>query len=78
VFQNMGATLTGPAAAVDALAADLEVLAEQQLGGTKSATIAAAADPGLRERAAAAGVEIGPVGLQDLFIHLTEPNRNGA
>lgn len=78
VFQNMGATLTGPAAAVDELAAGHEVLAEQQLGGTKSITVAAAVDPGTRERAAAAGIEIGPVGLQELFIHLTEPNRNGA
>ncbi|MFC3494221.1 ATP-binding cassette domain-containing protein [Glycomyces rhizosphaerae] len=78
VFQNMGATLTGPTAAVDSLTASLEVLAEQQLGGTKSTTIAAALDPGMRERASAAGVEIGPVGLQDLFIHLTDPTRNGA
>ncbi|MCC3764410.1 ABC transporter ATP-binding protein [Glycomyces sp. TRM65418] len=78
VFQNMGATLTGPAAAVDELAASHDVLAEQQLGGTKSITVAAAVDPGTRERAAAAGIEIGPVGLQDLFIHLTEPNRKGA
>jgi ABC-2 type transport system ATP-binding protein len=77
VFQGMGATLTGPADAVDELAAGLEVLADQQLGGTKSVTVAAL-DPGSRERAAAAGLEIGPVGLQDLFIHLTEPNRNGA
>jgi ABC-2 type transport system ATP-binding protein len=77
IFQNMGATLTGPAAAVDEAAAGLEILAEQQLGGTKSITVAAFA-PGTRERAAAAGLEIGPVGLQDLFIHLTEPSRNGA
>jgi ABC-2 type transport system ATP-binding protein len=77
VFQGMGATLTGPADAVDALAVGLEVLADRQLGGTKSVTVAAL-DPGTRERAAAAGLEIGPVGLQDLFIHLTEPSRNGA
>jgi ABC-2 type transport system ATP-binding protein len=77
VFQGMGATLTGPAADVDAIAAGLDVLAEQQLGGTKSVTVAAF-DPGTRERAASAGIEIGPVGLQDLFIHLTDPNRNGA
>jgi ABC-2 type transport system ATP-binding protein len=77
VFQGMGATLTGPAAAVEELTAGLEVLADQQLGGTKSVTVAAL-DPGTRERAAAAGLEIGPVGLQDLFIHLTEPSRNGA
>ena len=76
-FQSMGATLTGPAAAVDAFVAGLETLAEQQLGATKSITVAAL-DAATRGRAAAAGIEIGPVGLQDLFIHLTEPNRNGA
>ncbi|PRY58585.1 ATP-binding cassette domain-containing protein [Glycomyces artemisiae] len=75
-FQGMGATLTGPAAAVDALG--LDALAEQRLGGTKSITVASALDADTRERAAAAGIEIGPVGLQDLFIHLTDPNRNGA
>ncbi|WP_112134893.1 ATP-binding cassette domain-containing protein [Glycomyces dulcitolivorans] len=75
-FQGMGATLTGPADAVDALG--LAALAEQRLGGTKSITVADALDKSVRERAAAAGIEIGPVGLQDLFIHLTDPNRNGA
>jgi ABC-2 type transport system ATP-binding protein len=75
-FQGMGATLTGPADAVDALG--LAALAEQRLGGTKSITVADALDGSVRERAAAAGIEIGPVGLQDLFIHLTDPNRNGA
>ena len=77
-FQGMGATLTGPADAVDATAAGLEVLAEQRLGGTKSITVASSLDARTRERAAAAGVEIGPVGLQDLFIHLTNPDRTGA
>ncbi|GAA1681588.1 ABC transporter ATP-binding protein [Glycomyces endophyticus] len=75
-FQGMGATLTGPADAVDALG--LAALAEQRLGGTKSITVAEPLDAATRERAAAGGVEIGPVGLQDLFIHLTDPNRNGA
>ncbi|HEX2145154.1 MAG TPA: ABC transporter ATP-binding protein, partial [Glycomyces sp.] len=49
-FQGMGATLTGPADAVDDLTAGLEVLAEQQLGGTKSTTVAVL-DPAGRERA---------------------------
>jgi ABC-2 type transport system ATP-binding protein len=77
-FQGMGATLTGPADTVDAVAASLEVLAEQRLGGTKSITVADRLDAPTRERAAAAGLEVGPVGLQDLFIHLTEPGKNGA
>lgn len=76
-FQGMGATLTGPAEKVAAVAAGLDVLAEQRLGGTRSVTVAAL-DRDARDRAAAAGIEIGPVGLQDLFIHLTEPGKNGA
>ncbi|THV30765.1 ATP-binding cassette domain-containing protein [Glycomyces paridis] len=76
-LQGRGATLTGAADRVDELTEGLELLAEQRLGGTKSATVAAL-DADLRARAAAAGVEIGPVGLQDLFIHLTNPDRNGA
>ncbi|GAB3654635.1 ATP-binding cassette domain-containing protein [Glycomyces tarimensis] len=77
-FQRMGASLTGPAEAVDSITAGLEVLSEQRLGGTKSVTVATGLDAPARERAAAAGIEIGPVGLQDLFIHLTNPDRTGA
>jgi ABC-2 type transport system ATP-binding protein len=77
-FQGMGATLTGPADAVDALTAGLDVLAEQRLGATKSATVGTRLDAPTRERALAAGIEIGPVGLQDLFIHLTDPGKNGS
>ncbi|WP_199035290.1 ATP-binding cassette domain-containing protein [Glycomyces salinus] len=77
-LQGVGATLTGPAGAVDEVVAGLEVLAEQRLGGTKSVTVGTELDAQSRERAAASGIELGPVGLQDLFIHLTEPDRTGA
>ncbi|GAB4002745.1 ABC transporter ATP-binding protein [Glycomyces albus] len=77
-LQGVGATLTGPAGAVDQIADGLEILAEQRLGGTKSVTVGSALDAQTRERAAASGIELGPVGLQDLFIHLTEPDRTGA
>jgi ABC-2 type transport system ATP-binding protein len=77
-LQSMGAKLTGPADAVDAVTAGMEILAEQRLGGTKSVTVADTLDAQARERAAASGIELGPVGLQDLFIHLTDPERLGA
>lgn len=77
-LQQMGATLTGPADDVADLTAGHDVLAERRLGGTASVTVAAALDVHARERAAAAGVEVSPVGLQDLFIHLTDPNHTGA
>ena len=53
------------------------VLGERQLGPTKSTTIYGQVDDELRARARAAGLELGPVGLQDLFIHLTQPRERG-
>ena len=67
-----GATVTGPAGAVDAYVAGMAVLNEQKLGGTKAATVNEALDAQQRRRAAAAGLELGPVALQDLFVHLTD------
>ncbi len=61
----------GPAAAVDELTTGLAVLAEHRLGGTKSSTVLGDLDDTLVRQARSAGLEIGPVGLQDLFVHLT-------
>jgi ABC-2 type transport system ATP-binding protein len=72
-LRGRGASIVGPAAAVDGLTAGLTVLAEQKLGGTKSTTVLGDLDDGLLTKAQDAGLEIGPVGLQDLFVHLTEP-----
>jgi ABC-2 type transport system ATP-binding protein len=71
-LRGRGASIVGPVAAVDELTADLTVLAEQRLGGTKSSTVLGDLDNGLLARARSAGLEIGPVGLQDLFVHLTD------
>jgi ABC-2 type transport system ATP-binding protein len=73
-LRGRGASIVGPAAAVDGLTAGLTVLAEQKLGGTKSTTVLGDLDDGLLAKAQDAGLEIGPVGLQDLFVHLTEPS----
>ncbi|GAB2646105.1 ATP-binding cassette domain-containing protein [Kribbella swartbergensis] len=70
-LRGRGASIVGPAAAVDEFTAGFTVLAEEKLGGTKSATILGDLDPESVARAGAAGLEIGPVGLQDLFVHLT-------
>jgi ABC-2 type transport system ATP-binding protein len=70
-LRGRGASLVGPAAAVDELTADLTILAEQRLGGTKSVTILGDLDDGFLSKARSAGLEIGPVGLQELFVHLT-------
>ena len=70
-LRGRGTAVTGPAAAVDAFVAGRTVLGSQQLGGTRSTTIFGALDEGARAAARTAGLELGPVGLQDLFVHLT-------
>lgn len=70
-LRSRGTAVTGPAAAVDAFVAGRTVLGSQQLGGTRSTTIFGALDEGDRAAARTAGLELGPVGLQDLFVHLT-------
>lgn len=63
-------SVTGPAAAVEAFAAGHRVLARQRLGGTAQVTVHGAG-PDAAARAAAAGLDLGPVPLQDLVVHLT-------
>jgi len=70
-LRQSGFTVTGPAESVAAFVVDREVAARQQLGRTAQATLVRTR-PGDRERARAAGLELGPVALQDLFVHLTE------
>lgn len=70
-LRGRGASIVGPSAAVDEFTVGFTVLAEERLGGTKSTTVLGDLDPALLDQAAAAGLEIGPVGLQDLFVHLT-------
>jgi ABC-2 type transport system ATP-binding protein len=70
-LRGRGASIVGPVATVDKFTAGFTVLAEERLGGTKSTTVLGDLDPALLAQATAAGLEIGPVGLQDLFVHLT-------
>jgi ABC-2 type transport system ATP-binding protein len=66
-----GSSVTGAAAQVDAFIAGLTVLGSRQLGPTKSAMIFGELDDDKRKKAAEAGLELGPIAMQDLFIHLT-------
>jgi ABC-2 type transport system ATP-binding protein len=68
---SRGTAVTGPAAQVDAFTADLTVLNAMHLGPTKSAMVYGELDDGRREQAARAGLELGPIAMQDLFVHLT-------
>lgn len=66
-----GVAVTGPTREVDRFVVGRTVLSRQQLGGTAQATVLATLDDGEAADARAAGLEIGPVPLQDLFVHLT-------
>ena len=70
-LRGRGVTVTGPAAAVDAFVAGRTVLSEQSLGGVRAATVYGGVPPADVARGEAAGLSFGPVGLQELFVHLT-------
>jgi ABC-2 type transport system ATP-binding protein len=67
-----GTEVTGPAAAVDRFTAGLEVLSTRQLGGTKAAVVLGELDVARVDLARDLHLDLGPVPLQQLFIHLTE------
>lgn len=71
-LRERGTEVVGPAAAVDRFARDLEVLSERSLGGTKAAIAFGELSDGQRRAAGDAGLELNPIPLQDLFLHLTE------
>ena len=73
VLRARGADVTGPAEAVDRFVAGRTVLRERQLGRTKSAMVYGGLDERMRRQARDAGLDLGPVALQDLFVHLTQP-----
>jgi ABC-2 type transport system ATP-binding protein len=66
-----GVSVTGPAREVERFVVGRTVLGRQQLGGTLQATVLATLADGEAADARAAGLDLGPVPLQDLFVHLT-------
>ncbi|MBU5421810.1 ABC transporter ATP-binding protein [Cellulomonas hominis] len=67
-----GVSVTGPVREVERFVVGRTVLGRQQLGGTAQATVLATLTDAEATDARTAGLEIGPVPLQDLFVHLTE------
>lgn len=70
-LRQKGVTITGSVVKVNEFLIGLHVLGEQSLGGTKSATVYGELSLERVKRAQAEGLELGPVALQDLFVHLT-------
>ncbi|SDZ61620.1 ABC-2 type transport system ATP-binding protein [Evansella caseinilytica] len=67
-----GASVTGVASDVDEFVSGMKQLNTKQLGGTKSVMVYGGITEAQRKAAAHLGLEVGPVSLQELFIHLTE------
>ncbi|MFQ6270480.1 ATP-binding cassette domain-containing protein [Kutzneria viridogrisea] len=71
VLRARGQTVTGPAEAVDRFVASLTVVGEKRLGGTKAVTVYGELAEDRRRQARAEGLDLGPISVQDLFVHLT-------
>jgi ABC-2 type transport system ATP-binding protein len=66
-----GLTVTGPAGAVETFVGSRTVLARRALGPTTEATLVDDLDDDAVRQAHGLGLDLGPVPLQDLFVHLT-------
>lgn len=75
-IRGRGATLTGPAEVVDRVTRGGVVLNSKQVGPTKAVTVYGDLQEDMIEAARNLGVEVGPAGLQDLFVHLTMPTED--
>lgn len=71
-LRQRGFTVVGPHERVVATTRGARVLRTRTLGPTTEATVLAGDSGDLRGSAAAAGLEIGGISIQDLVIHLTE------
>lgn len=69
---SKGFSITGSSEQVDDFTKDLEVLNSQVLGGTKSVMIHGTLSEQQQNAANHYGLEIGPLSLHDLFVHLTK------
>ncbi|MEO2118150.1 MAG: ABC transporter ATP-binding protein [Actinobacteria bacterium] len=70
--RNQATAIVGDAATVDAFVAGREVLHRESLGRVASVTIAGALSADERSRLTAAGLDIGPVSLQQLIVRTTQ------
>jgi ABC-2 type transport system ATP-binding protein len=71
-LRTRGLTVTGAATAVETFVARRTVLARRSLGPTSEATLVDDLDDDALRQARSLGLDLGPVPLQDLFVHLTQ------
>lgn len=71
-LMQKGFSVTGSSIDVDEVVAGLQVLSEQQLGGTKSVMVYGEFPKEIEDDVKRRGLEIGNVSLHDLFIQLTK------
>ena len=70
--RDRAANIVGDAAAVDAFVAGRQVIHRETLGNVASVTVLGALTPADRELLTAAGLEAGPVSLQQLIVRVTQ------
>ena len=73
-----GSAVVGPVDVVDAFTAGMNRLSERRLGPTSSVVIYGQLDERQRREARELGLELDPIGMQDLFVHLTAEEVVGA
>jgi len=76
--RGTASTVAGPRATVEQFVADRPVIGREALGGLASVTIDGRLDQADRVRAAELGLELAPVSLQQLIVHLTGTDLAGS
>lgn len=71
-LSTKGAAVTGHEDDVDAFVTGREVIGERRLGRTKSAMVYGGINQSFSSDARAANLDIEPLGIQDLFVYLTQ------
>jgi ABC-2 type transport system ATP-binding protein len=69
-------TAVGQAEKVEAFISGQETIDQKPLGGLLSVTVLGSLDPGRRKQAEILGLELTPVSLQQLIVHLTKQKSN--
>lgn len=70
-LRGSATTIAGPRTAVESFVADRPVIGREGIGGLVSVTVDGRLEPAERREAAELGLELAPVSLQQLIIHLT-------